>query len=410
MRRHDLDWLRVLVFGLLIFYHVGMFFVPWKFHLKNNIIYDWLVYPMWFLNQWRLPILFVISGMGTYYALQNKTGTQFTLERIKRLGLPLIFGMICIISPQIYFERLDKNEFNGNYFDFWPSQLFNGIYPEGNFSWHHLWFLPYLLVFSIILTPLFLYLKNHPNNKFISWIKRITIKPAGLYFFIIPLYLIEAFIEPFFPVTHNLINDWFTFINYITLFFFGFLLISIQNTFWNTTVKYRNYFLITGILSFSIMLFITHQYKDSIIRHFIEAFLKVMNLWSWILALFGFSAKHLNRKSTILNYANEAVYPFYILHQTIMIVIAYYLIELDWSLALKSSIMIIGTFVISWFFYEFLIRRRKYIRPLFGLKKRERRTNLKKDEALTDNTKLKRSQQYEETENKRKDQMTTDFK
>ncbi len=370
MRRHDLDWLRVIVFGLLIFYHVGMFFVPWGFHIKNNIIYDWLVYPMWFLNQWRLPILFVISGMGTYYALQKRTATQFTFERIKRLGLPLVFGMLCIISPQVYFERLAKNQFNGNYFDFWPSELFNGIYPEGNFSWHHSWFLPYLLIFSIILTPLFLYLKNNPNNKFTSWIKRITVKPIGLYAFIVLLYFIEALIEPFFPVTHALIDDWFTFINCITLFFFGFLLISVQNTFWNTVVKYRKYFLITGILSFGIMLFITHQYKDSTIRHFIEAFLKVTNLWSWILALFGFSAKYLNRKSTILKYANEAVYPFYILHQTIMIIIAYYLIELDWSLVVKSSIMIMGTFVLSWIIYEFVIRRWIYIRPFFGLKKR----------------------------------------
>ena len=370
MRRHDLDWLRVIVFGLLIFYHVGMFFVPWGFHIKNNVIYDWLVYPMWFLNQWRLPILFIISGMGTYYALQKRTGAQFTVERLKRLGLPLIFGMICVISPQVYFERLDKNQFTGNYFDFWPSQLFNGIYPEGNFSWHHLWFLPYLLVFSIILIPLFFYLKNHPKNKLISWIKRKTARPLGLYIFIIPLYFIETLIEPLFPVTHALIDDWFTFINCITLFFFGFILISIKDTFWSTVERYRKHFLIAGVLSFSIMLFITHQYEDSYMRHYIEAFFKVANLWSWVLALFGFSARYLNRKSNLLSYANEAVYSFYILHQTIMIVIAYYLIELDWSLAVKSSIMILGTFILSWLFYEFLIRRWKYIRPLFGLKKK----------------------------------------
>ena len=60
IRRYDLDWLRVIVFGLLIFYHVGMFFVPWGWHIKNNEIYGWLRYPMLFVNQWRLPILFVI--------------------------------------------------------------------------------------------------------------------------------------------------------------------------------------------------------------------------------------------------------------------------------------------------------------------------------------------------------------
>lgn len=372
MRRHDLDWLRVLVFGLLIFYHVGMFFVPWEFHIKNNVIYDWLTYLMWFVNQWRLPILFIISGMGTYYAIQKRTKTQFTLERIKRLGLPLIFGMLFIISPQVYFERLNKHQFIGNYFEFWPNQLFTAPYPEGNFSWHHLWFLPYLLVFSIILVPLLFYLKNHPDNKFIFLIKNITVKPIGLYVFVIPLYFIETLIEPHFPVTHALIDDWFTFINCIVLFFFGFILISIKDTFWNSVEIYRKHFLIAGILSFSIMLFITQQYENSFIRHYIEALFKVLNLWSWILTLFGFSATYLNNKSKVLSYTNEAAYPFYILHQTIMIGIAYYLIELDWSLAAKSSILILGTFGLSWLAYEFLIRPWKYIRPLFGLKKKNK--------------------------------------
>ncbi len=133
------------------------------------------------------------------------------------------------------------------------------------------------------------------------------------------------------------------------------------------------------------MLVIIHTYEDSTIRanfipgvidvesfecHFTEAFIKVVNLWSWVLTLFGYSAKYLNRKSKILNYSNEAVYPFYILHQTIMITIAYFLIELEWSFGSKFSIMTFGTFGFSWVIYEFLIRRWRFIRPLFGLKKK----------------------------------------
>ncbi len=370
MRRHDLDWLRVIVFALLIFYHVGMFFVPWKFHIKNNHLYHWLIYPMWFLNQWRLPILFVISGMGTYYALQKRSGKQFVLERIKRLYIPLNVGILLIVPPQVYVERLVKNQFHGSYFDFWPVNAFNGVYPNGNMSWHHLWFLPYLLLFSLILIPLFLYLKNHPDSGFNSGLKQLVKSPFGLYVFIIPLYFIEAYIEPFFPVTHALIGDCFTIMNCITLFFYGFLLITVKDTFWITVEKYRRYFLVTGIVSFTTMLLITLKYEDSTIRHFTEAFFKVLNLWSWILALFGFAAKYLNRKSKILSYSNEAVYPFYILHQTVMIVIAYFLIDLNWPAGVKAFIMIIGTFALSWLLYEFLIRRWNYVRPLFGLKKK----------------------------------------
>lgn len=365
MRRYDLDWLRVIVFGFLIFYHVGMFFVPWDFHIKNNQIYDWLRYPMWFLNQWRLPILFVISGMGTFYALQKRSAKQFAIERFVRLYIPLTFGMLFIIPPQVYIERIAKNQFSGSYLEFWPTHAFTGIYPEGNFSWHHLWFLPYLFLFSIVLIPVFMYLKKHNKNKFL---KRIIQKPVAIYLFIVPLYLIEVFVEPFFPVTHALVGDWFTIINYIFLFFFGFLLMTVKEVFWKTVEENRRIFLVIGILSFTLLVFITHTYEDSIIRHFIEGFIKVMNLWSWVLVLFGYASKYLNRQSKVLKYSNEAVYPFYILHQTIMLIIAYFVMDLDWSFWLKSSIMVLGTFIISCIIYEFIIRRWKWIRLLFGLK------------------------------------------
>ncbi len=370
MRRHDLDWLRVIVFALLIFYHVGMFFVPWDYHIKNNYLYDWLRYPMWFLNQWRLPILFIISGMGTYYALRKRSGSEFTLERIKRLFVPLVFGMIFIIPPQVYLERIAKDQYSGNYLEFWPLEAFNGSYPDGNISWHHLWFLPYLLLFSLVLIPIFLHLKNHPQNKFNSWLGQIVRSPLKIYLFIIPLYLAEALIEPFFDITHALIGDWFTIINYMIMFLFGYLLITVKDAFWVTVEKHGKHFLLAGLVCFTIMLFLVETYEDSYFRHFTEAFLKVANLWSWVLALFGFASKYLNRKSKILQYCNEAVYPFYILHQTIMMVIAYYVMNLEWSLGLKASIMIVGTFVFSWIIYEFLVRRRKYVRPFFGLKKK----------------------------------------
>ncbi len=368
MRRHDLDWLRVLVFALLIFYHVGMLFVPWGFHIKNNSIYEWLFYPMWFLNQWRLPILFVISGMGTYYALQKRTAVQFSLERIKRLLLPLVFGMLFIVSPQVYVERLVNKEFAGGYFDFWPNIALDGIYPEGNLSWHHLWFLPYLLIFSLLLIPIFMYLKKHSNSKFIKGINTIVKSPVKIYLFIIPLYLFETLLEPYFSITHALIDDWFNFINCMTLFLYGFLLITVRKTFWQTVKKFRMSFLITGIISFSVMLILVKSTEDSTLRHFTEGGLKVINLWSWILALFGFAAKYLNKKSKVLRYANEAVYPYYILHQTVMMVLAYFLIDKDLSFWIKAPVLVFGTFGISGVIYEVLIRRWRFVRPFFGLK------------------------------------------
>ncbi len=366
-RRYDLDWLRVIVFTLLIFYHVGMFFVPWGWHIKNNVIYDWLRWPMLFLNQWRLPILFVISGMGTYYALSKRTIWQFLWERNSRLGIPLLFGMLVIVPPQVYFERLATNAFSGSYWKYFITVAHSGIYPEGNFSWHHLWFLPYLLIFSILLSPVFIYLKRN-TTLLIDWIKKLLQKPLRLYLFCIPLYLLEALMEPFFDVTHALVDDWFNFCFSIILFFYGFLLISTGDVFWKSLELLKKKALIAGCICFSGQVVIWLFFEDGYVVHFTEALLKVVNIWSWIIVLFAFSAQYLNRSSKSLAYANRAVYPFYILHQTITICIAYYLMDLDWGFIPKATVLVVGTFGVSWLLYDFILRV-PILHPLFGLKK-----------------------------------------
>lgn len=369
IRRYDLDWLRVIVFALLIFYHVGMFFVPWGWHIKNDQIYNWLAVPMTFVNQWRLPILFVISGMGTAFALGKRTIGQFVKERNARLGIPLIFGMIMIIPPQVYIERIAYDGFSGNYLDFWMGPAFQGIYPEGNFSWHHLWFLPYLLVFSLILAPVFSYMRAHPDAGFlISLRKLIQRNPYHLLWFVVPLYLYEALLEPFFEVTHNLVWDWFNFVSSLTLFFYGFVLITIKDVFWLALQKVKRTTLIIGIICYLAQLYIWLYLEDSYIVHFSEALLKSLNIWAWIITIFGYGARYLNQPSGPLAYANRAVYPFYILHQTITVILGYFLYQKDWGLLPELSIMVAGTFGIAWLIYELVILRIPMLHPLFGLK------------------------------------------
>ncbi|MGD1945807.1 MAG: acyltransferase family protein [Croceivirga sp.] len=370
IRRYDLDWLRVIVFVLLIFYHVGMFFVPWGWHIKNNVIYDWLRWPMIFLNQWRLPILFVISGMGTYYALSKRSLKQFSWERYLRLGIPLFIGMLLIVPPQIYIERIVDGDFTGSFFQFYKTELFRGgTYPKGNISWHHLWFLPYLLLFSLLLGPLFVRLKRRPS-KLVEWTKRQLQKPFGLYIVIIPLFLLESFVEPFFPSTKALVGDWFTISFYLILFFYGFLLMATQQVFWTSLNTIKKKALWIGIISFTLMvgrwLFIE---EDELPHHLGEAFLKVVNLWSWILVLFGYAAQWLNRPNKNLAYANRAVYPFYILHQTITVILAYFVIDMEWNFMAKATLLVIGTFGFSWLIYHFVILRIRVLHPFFGLKK-----------------------------------------
>jgi len=368
MRRYDIDTLRVIVFGLLIFYHVSDFFGPGFFFIKNQTTYDWLAYPMLFLHQWRLPLLFMISGMGTFFNISKRNGLGFLKERLVRLLIPLVVGILIVIPPQVYLERLDTGLFTGNYFEFWPSKAFIGAYPDGNLSWHHLWFLPYLLLFSCILTPVFMYLRNHPQSWIIRTTKYLANYKFGIFLLTFPLLVWDLFINPRFPANFQLVGDWFQIVNYGTLFFYGFLFMTLKEVLWENMAKNRRLYLLTAIIAFPLLMFIDYGLGEFHRKTIIVAILKVVNMWAWILAFITYAATYLNKKSRKLSYANQAVYPFYILHQTVIVILGYYLKDLDLGFAVKFSMMIIGTFGISWLIYEFGIRRFTWIRPLFGMK------------------------------------------
>jgi hypothetical protein len=226
------------------------------------------------------------------------------------------------------------------------------------------------------LIPAFLYVRKNPNNFILRTTAKMCKSKYGLYWFILPLYLFEAFVEPFFEETHALVGDWFVIINSSTFFFFGFLLISVKDVFWKSVEQNRKLYLICGSIGFTLLMSIITAFEDSYPRHFTEALIKVFSLWSWILTLFGYASKYLNKPSKIVGYCNEAVYPFYILHQTVTVILGYFMMNLHWHFFFKFSLMTAGTFLISWFIYEFFIRRWLLIRPFFGLQnvKKKKRT------------------------------------
>jgi len=319
-----------------------------------------------FLNQWRLPVLFVISGMGTRYALSYRSWNTFLSERGSRLLIPLLFGSLVVVAPQVYIERIVNGADYSSYLDFYP-HYFEGIYPTGNLSWHHLWFLPYLLVYSIILTPVFIYLRNNPEGQFIIKAKALFSKPLGALVFLLPLLIIHVTLSPIFPTTHNLIYDWYNFTFSLVLFFYGFLFISLGEVFWNGLKRYRKMALVIGLISFICYLSIIADWvlpNDEIL---INIF-KILNLGSWIVVVFGYGAKYLSRPGKWLAYANQAVYPFYIFHQTIIVMLAYFLYDYAVNDFLRFIILLVGTFIGCLVGFE-IVKRLKITRILFGIKR-----------------------------------------
>ncbi len=343
-----------------------MFFVPWDWELKNNETVEWLQWPMLFINRWRLPILFVISGMGTRFALSHRTGQMFAKERLKRLLLPLLVGMLLIVAPQIYLVRLSQGISYSSFLEFYP-HFFEGAYPEGNFTWAHLWFLPYLLLMSLVFIPLFIYLRKKDNSIIDGLDSILKNYPLVLYIPILPLFLVDAFLEPYFPITNGLIGDWYALVSYSLFFVSGFVLISCGNIFWNAVKRIRFTAFLLGIVAFSAMVWSWENIPDP----YWNSLLATINRWTWILAIFGFSSMYLNRESKIVKYRNKAVYPFYILHQTVIIFLGYYLMKSLMDVGLKALIMVVGTFTVCWAIYELVILRVPLIQPLFGVKREE---------------------------------------
>lgn len=340
----------------------GCFFVSWEYHLKNNVICPEFQPPMLFVNQWRLPLLFVISGLGTCFSISKRRAGGFVLERARRLLVPLVFGMLVIVPPQVYFERLLQGVSYHSYMDFYPVAIFNGSYPEGNFSWHHLWFLPYLFLFSLILLVV-----KKGIDPLAGWVEKKELVSYGWFVLLlvtIPTYLCEYFLRPYFPVTHALTNDWFTFCNYLWLFVCGYFFARSMKVCWPMFSHMKYVTFILGIITFLCWYVpVTNYYP-------VRAFIRAFNMWCWIFSLMGFAIAFFYQPRKWIGYANEAVYPFYILHQTILIAIGYYIGGLHWPVMGKFLIMVLGTYIGCWILYEGLIRRVNLLRFLFGMKKK----------------------------------------
>jgi glucan biosynthesis protein C len=366
-RRYDLDWLRVIAFALLIFFHVGMFFNHWEWHIKNNVLTHAIEWPMRFSSQWRMSLLFMISGAGVYFALGSRTAGAFLKERFVRIFIPLLFGMFIIVPPQIYFEHLTKGaaytypEFYKTVFEFVP-------YPNGSFSWHHLWYLVYIFLYSLLGLPVLLFVRR--NQAMTAKWARLCSNPAFLVILPVVWHVSGSLLlAEKFPTTHNLVRDWNEHFHDFSLFVMGFVMCT-QTSFWEILKKFRKVNLIIWLCLTTVLyaLYWIPGVELSRSEYVLYDLIKTVNTWCILLSIFGYAYVYLQFTNRFLKYANEAVYPFYILHQTVIICLAYPLIHMDLPWGGKFVYLSVATFLICLLLYHFLIKRFNLIRIFFGLK------------------------------------------
>jgi glucans biosynthesis protein C len=359
-RYEFLDWLRVIAILVLLFFHTGMLFVGWDWHLTNAETIPALRLPMDLSHRLRMPLLFVIAGAGMWFALRRRNGAQFVGERTLRLLVPAVAGMFIVVPPQVYLERLANGDFAGGYLAFLRERTLQfEPYPAGDFSWHHLWFIVYLYAYVLLLLPVLRWwLRAGPTLRPGAWVWALAL----------PLGINEALLKPHFPETHDLVSDWYVFVHYLLLTSYGFLLASCAGA-WDWLARLRRHALTAAL---TITLGGLTLIEIGVIRRDTAADSLLANAftWAWLLTFLGYGRQHLSFGNRLLAWAREASYPVYILHQTIIIAIAYFVIALPWSPWTKYAVVLMGTLLACIALYEFPLRRVAVLRTLFGIRKR----------------------------------------
>lgn len=343
-RRYDIDWMRVIAIGLLIIFHIAVVFQPWAVFIKfiqsqTHLTKLWSAMAL--LNIWRIPLLFFVSGMGVCFSLRKRTWKQLVFERTQRILIPLIFGIIAIVPI--------------HQFIFQSYYLLNLKY---SIDLGHLWFLANIFIYVLLLLPLFIYLKKLDDKNKLGWLRKLAASPL-LFIFIIIAFVIESliinptFFELYYMTSHGF---WLGFL----AFLFGFLFVLFGKPVWENLNKWKWIFILFALSFYLTRLFYFNLNSPN--------YLKSIESQFWIFGSFGLANRYLNKPGNTLKYLSQAAYPIYIIHMIFLYAATYFIIPLSIPVIFKIIIIIIITSTACFLFYEFFVRRIKYIRPLFGLK------------------------------------------
>ena len=374
-----LDWLRVSAFGLLILYHVGMFYVTWDWHVKSDHAGDAIEPLMLLTNPWRLTLLFLVSGAATRFMADKMSAGQLAGKRTLRLLVPLVFAMLVIVPPQSYYEVVEKIAYPDSYLAFWGRYLAadGGFCRDGDClilpTWNHLWFVAYLLVYTL-LTAAGLALFRARLERLGNWLAGA---PAWT-LLVLPIAWLAAarlILFPVFEVTHALVDDWYNHAVSLPAFLFGFLLVKDGRVVAQfARLRWTALALFVGsYLAFATYAWI-YRAEDAVPPDVLRTVMRLVyatDQWSAIVAALGFGSLHLNRDSRLLRTLTVAVFPFYIAHQTIIVVVGHHLKALHLPVFAEAALLLTATAAGCWATFE-LARRSDLLRPLFGLAPRPR--------------------------------------
>ena len=355
MRRYGIDWLRIFVVFMLFPFHTARVFDWWETNYINaapNAFSSWFVASVGF---WFMALLFVIAGFSTFHALQRRKASEYTKERVQRLLVPCLVGLVRIVPVQGYVASLQHQGFTGSYI-----QFLSGYFTDfrdisgytGGFTPAHLWFILFLFVISLCLLPLMLKLRTPKEGH--------SLHPFLLLLAFVPMTAVEALPDiggknPFF---------------FALLFMLGFLIARSGGIM--VTIRRMRFATLAAALVLTptfLLLVNAFGWPDGInLLSGSIALLKNLCIWVIVLALMGLADTYLNKPVAVLSYLNRASYPVYVLHQSVMMVIAYYIVAAGLSPTLSFLAIMLGSLAVSLGFYE-ICKRIAPTRFILGIKK-----------------------------------------
>jgi len=383
-RRHDIDALRAIAFAILILYHLSMFYVAdWGWHVKSVHLAGWLQFPMLFVNRWRMDLIFMISGMAAAFLLKPDAVRKFVRQRTWRLMLPLLFGMAVIVPIQPYAQGVTNGLVKPGFVQFlvdyyshkpWPENAFDG-WKQG-VTWNHLWYLAYLWVYTLVLALLAKPLASTVGKKLTAlftdlrgW-KLMTL-PA------LPFLLYTVTLQDRFPDNGDFIHDWYRNAVYFTIFLYGYL-VAKDAGFWAEVLRLRKASLTAALIIFVPYIVLGRMLPDDAPHWQVIVIwtMRVAYIWTMLLAILGWGHALLNRPFRWLPWATESVYPWYMLHQSLIVGIGFALMPYKLGPVTEPLVILAGTLA-GCFAISEVVKRIAWLRPCFGLKSRPRSNALR---------------------------------